>query len=132
MGVFHDLANGLRDGLLTNDELKNRQEARNFCSTAKAACIAAAVIVATAAVFSILSGTFMGVVFGMVLGAGAMIASHDAYQLFDNIQKIYDSAVTEISVSRTKETMKTHLSKGMILGRPIVDQWIDSLNQKKH
>lgn len=131
MSIFNDLANGLRDGLLTSDELNKRQEATEFCTMAKVACIAAAIFVATSAVFSILSGTFAGVVLGMVLGSSGLIIAHDTYQLFDNIQKIYDSAITELKARLTPESMKTHLSHGMIIGRPIIDQWMDSIHQER-
>lgn len=131
MGVFNDIANGLRDGFLTREELHQRREATEFCTTAKVACVAAAIVVATSAVFSILSGTFAGVVLGMVFGAVGLVAAHDAYRLFDNIQQMYDSAITEFFSRMTKDTLKTQLSREMIIGRPLVDNWIDSIHQDR-
>ncbi len=131
MNVFANFANGLRDGILTADELQQRKEATDFCTMAKVGCVAAAIIIATASVFSILSGTFAGVVLGVAFGGLGLTFVHDGYQLFDNIQKIYDDAITEVSARLTKDTLKTHLTKGMILSRPILERWIDSINAER-
>lgn len=130
MSVFSDFANGLRDTFLTRDELQSRREATEFCSAAKVGCVAAAIIVATVAVFSILSATFSGVVLGMMIGGIGLTFAHDGYCLFDNIQKVYDDAITEVFTRLTKDTLKTQLSRGMIVARPILESWIDSIQSK--
>ena len=131
MSVFTNFANSLRDGMLTREELQERKAATEFCNTAKVVCVAAAIVVATVAVFSILSGSFAGVLFGVATGAIGLTLVHDGYCLFDNIQKVYDDAVTELFSRIDKEGMKTQLTRGMIIARPIMESWIDSIQTRQ-
>lgn len=131
MSVFTNFANSIRDGILDKQDLKDRQEATRFCTAAKIACVAAAIVVASVAVFSILSGTFAGVVLGAVIGGVGLSAIHDGYRFFDNVQNIFDDAITELFSRLDKERMKTQLTRGMIFARPLVESWIDSQQARR-
>jgi hypothetical protein len=130
VSIFSDVVNGMRDGLLSSHEIQNRKEAKKMCQIAKIVCVAAAVIVATATIFSLLSATFAGVLFGVVLGGGTLVVLHDAYRFLDNVNEMIDDAIVEVTSRWTKQTLSKQLTKGMFVATPLVTGWIDRMHTR--
>lgn len=125
MNILTDLLNDLRDGVLTKNEIRKRQELNGVCQLSKVAAVAGAVASIAVLLLSIISLSPWAIVFGTLFVAGSLIICYDIFRIADNMQQIIDDAKTEIFVSLTKNAFKEHIVKGTLLARYIVNLVIE-------
>lgn len=117
-----NFANAIRDYCLDSEEKEIRSNKSTYCKVGKAAIVSLAITVVVTSIFRMLAITTVAGMALEVLSLGiCLVVSHDIFRLFDNTQKIYDSAVTEFRARSTRNSLVNHLSNGMLIGRPFVE-----------
>lgn len=125
MSWISGILNGLRDGILTNEELQNRQEIRRSCAIVKIAAVAASVIAIAGAVFSLLTAGILWSCASLLLTGIAVTVLHDVYRTADNMLLIVDDFATEMICRIKKDHLKKHLCRGTIFATPLIGHILD-------
>jgi len=136
MKIFDHFYNGLRTGeLLWKDqqyliEGTNRIKIDKGCVIGKIMCVSAVVCIVALAALAIFSGSLLGILGGVVCAGLGLVAAHDGYKFFSNLQYINKFPIVERVVATSKERFTKELSKGMICCRLLVEDFVEDLAKR--
>ena len=106
--AFKGLAAEAREMVLSKEELKSREEAKQFLAMGKVAALAVA---ATSVVFFAL----LPCIFTLVLAALTSFTAKEVYQVADNALDMLNNPLREGLARLTKKTFGDHLTKGTLV-----------------
>lgn len=120
--VLNSLANNCRDSVLTPKEIEDRKIVSDRCTIIKICAVAAIVTSVAVAVFSVI---FLGPILAtlsVISCVAFTIFSYDVYLITDNVKRIIDECVEEVSYRalNSDNAKLMHLLKGSIVVGPII------------
>ncbi|MFQ5729678.1 MAG: hypothetical protein ACE5GN_04895 [Waddliaceae bacterium] len=121
MSLSHNIANGIRNGVLPKEEVQKREQMSQTCAMAKVAAVAAAIFTVALTALAVFSGAPFLIAFGIIVGGFSLVALHDVYRIADNAQQMAENAATEITARINQATLQRQLSRGTIFAKPIIN-----------
>ncbi|NGX41882.1 MAG: hypothetical protein K940chlam7_00156 [Chlamydiae bacterium] len=119
--AYSVLKKGFADGVLEKKEIEGHEKQINIaCTVAKVIAIAAGLLLLTASIFMIATGSPLAIGFGVVLGGVGAVASHDFYHVADNLKTVVHDFATGELTELNEENREIRLSRGTIFAAPII------------